>query len=408
MANYIYSTDTTYTAITKINNLLTGGTYDDSSLLWISSSDSAISGYSASILKRDDNYPNIILSAISNTIAGGANSGNTHGFLTSYYSTIFGGTGNSVNFLINTIFGGENNAMFVYNPGLTSNFQLSSIFAGIQNEIFGNYDGFSYSSILNGSGNSMYNETGKFSYDDSYSINTIVNGLSNDMDGIFGYSWIGNGSGNSITTNSTNTTVGNYIFNGYNNTISYPSSNYRYNTIFGGKNNVVSDVNNTITIGSDLTPSENDTTYVNNLFFKNKMFANNFTFSSYTLNNGGFDHQNRLVGIISGATLSGSLTINLSAGTYVGQVLYLIGIPSVLHTTIPNRYYTSDIVLNDTTTEGNIIGLQATAINFGPALILNNSWTQPTFSFDPTLYSGLGIFVWNGQYWIKSDYRGGI
>jgi hypothetical protein len=419
--DYIFSTDTTLTAINKINNRISGITYDDAVFFWLPFSSSTSPYYGASLLKRDPNYPNIENpigngNFISNVFAGGGNSGTTY---FSYCNTIFAGTGHTIDDYNNTIFAGENNK--ILSADILSSIN-SSILGGTYNYIIG-IPGSNYSSILNGSGNTIF-----YNYkSNSSSINSVVNGLSNSISGAFNLSWIGNGSGNTMYTPNTLYSKGNYILNGHDNSISNYTTDYGYNTIIGGSNNTISDLNNSIIVGSNLTALSSDTTHVNRMFFDKKIFANSATYSAYTSSSTyfGFDHQNRMIGIIDSRgnnIRTGYITINLSAGTYVGQILYLIGIPGIWRdsqTIIPNpttyQYRTSDISLNSYPS-GNVISSASTAfyssnttiynpINY---VMINNNYNNfSSISDDSTPYSALAVFVWDGTYWIRADHRGG-
>ena len=414
MAQLILTTDTATTGIDKYNNMLTGGTFDIDYMPW-----TPYSGYS--ITKRDDLNPNVGITNDTTPggflLAGALNSG----FTSSTYSTIFAGTGNTIDYFNNKIFAGENNGFnlvpyFDITNSNGVNFEGSSVIMGGQKNVMsGTTFPSEISAIMNGSGNSIINTISVSNYSDDFKRNTIINGISNSISGTVGNSWIGNGSGNSIYTTSNGRTKGNFILNGHNNKISsslYDGSNY--NTIIGGYNNSITNQNNSIVIGSNLVGSAN-TTSVNNLFFTDKMFANNYAYSSYTISQTeNFDHANKTIGIIK-AVLPAfphsinhspyALKITLKNGSYNGQILYLIGIPDG---TVGS--YTYNIILNSS----NVISLSATTgyMAFGSYnyITLNNICSNIPIGEDATYYTGLGIFIWDAAIncWVRADYRGGI
>lgn len=400
----ILSTDTTTVAIEKIDDRLTGGTIG---YFW-----EAFSGNS--IIKRDDNNSNVIISIDSTPggtlLAGALNSG----FTASSFSTIFAGTGNAVDLFNNKILGGENNFFqSTYNPSnyVGINFNGSSLIAGGQeNSMTGEEYLPEISSILNGSGNTINNAIQLFQYSDDYKRNTIVNGLSNTISGIVGNSWIGNGSGNTIQSENTVSpttigfTKGNFILNGHDNIISSTGTTNNYNTIIGGFDNSIINQNNSIVIGSNLTGITN-TTSVNNMFFSNKMFVNNYAYSAYTNNVGdSFNHTNKLIGVIQNSYPSGDILVRLSNGSYRGQILFLIGIPSSIQ--IGGLWYTKNVLLNSP----NVISKTINTYYYLDAICINNTLFASTVAPIPDVnsYAGLGIFVWDGTYWVRSDFRGNL
>ena len=392
----ILSTDSTTTAINKYNNMLTGGSFDNSYMPW-----TPLSGYS--IIKRDDINENITIT--NNTtpggilIAGASNTAST----SSLYTTIFAGTGNAIDYFNNKILAGENNNFSVgsFNYGLDDS---SIIMGGIQNSMSGSYFQPEISTIMNGSGNTINNLISTLDYSDDFKRNTIINGLLNLIVGEIGNSWIGNGSGNTIESIGTGRTKGNFILNGHDNIISSSlkdSSNY--NSIIGGYNNLIQDQNNSIVIGSNLT-GMTDTTSVNNMFFKNILFSNNYVYSSGTALMT-FNHMNKMIGIIKtiGGTFSQDLFVSIQNGNYVGQLIFLIGIPDA---TAGSAWSTCNIQLNP----ANVISLQSTIPFVGTAIVLNNikGTGSPMTQSAINSYAGLGIFIWDGAYWIRADHRGGI
>jgi len=400
----ILSTDTTTIAIEKINDRLTGGTIG---YFW-----EAFSGNS--IVKRDDNNSNTIISIDSTPggtlLAGALNSG----FTASSFSTVFAGTGNTVDLFNNKIFAGENNFFKLsYNPlnYVGVNFNGSSIIAGgIDNGMSGDDYLPEISAILNGSGNTINNSIQLLQYSDDYKRNVIINGLSNAISGIVGNSWIGNGSGNTIQSENTVSpqivgfTKGNFILNGHDNMISSTGTSNNYNTIIGGFNNKIINQNNSIVIGSNLIGSA-DTTSVNNMFFTNKMFVNTCVYSAYTNNIGDtFNHEGKLIGVIQNSNPSGDILIQLSNGEYVGQILFLIGIPSSIK--ISGKLYTKNVLLKNS----NVISKKINTYYYSNVICVNNTLYASSVAPIPDVnsYAGLGIFVWNGTYWVRSDFRGGV
>ena len=403
----IYSTSTTYSAITLINNRLTGGTIISSSLPWISYSGN-------NIVKRDDLYPNTAIT-ISNstkgiTIAGALNSGLT----SSTYVSIFAGTGNTINYFNNSILAGENNSFkSVPNYDITNPSNVnevgSSIISGKYNFMSGTTFPPEISSILNGSGNSIINTISTANYSDDFKRNSILNGLFNSISGTVGNSWIGNGSGNTIYTTGAGKTKGNFILNGYDNSItSSLSLGADFNTIIGGYNNSIIDKNNSIVVGSNLI-GEADTTSVNRMFFDKKMFANDYEYLEATLNNVnigatsfyhvGFNPNGKMVGIVEHKVdYKFPIVINLSAGTYSGQILYLITVPNYWSNGNPANDI-SPLWINSTTIGGNAISY---------SVYLNQPVNGLASLAEAKTYSGLAIFLWNGTYWIRADHRGGI
>lgn len=393
----IYSTSTTYSAITVINNRLTGGTFDNSQLYWLSYS-------GGNVTKRDILYPNTAITNSNYTksilIAGGGNSGLSY----SNSSTIFAGTGHTVNYLNNKILSGKKNSFKTlngYDPDNTAGVSTqgsSVIFGGQLNSMSGANYSPEISVILNGSGNSINNLSSSSNYSDEFKRNSILNGLSNSISGNVGNSWIGNGFENTISTSPTFFTKGNYILNGYRNTITNNlSTNADYNTIIGGYDNTTTDKNNSIVIGSGLIGSAN-TTSVNRMFVEKKMFFNDYIYLEIDASNviaGSpntviFNHENKTVGVIK-QTTNAVVYVIISSGSYIGQVLYLIG--------IPKRFVgvTNDIGLYTSILGGNIISKDVT-IN-APATVASDA--------EALTYSGLAVFVWNGTYWIRADHRGG-
>jgi hypothetical protein len=409
--SYIFSTDTTLTAINKINNRLSGYSYDNPIFLWTTISAVTSPDYGASIFKRDENLPNKKVIPFSDNcfyafLGGGGNSANTQ---LSIYNTIICGTGNTIDYFFNSILSGSENKISELTNSFVPAFNFNSILSGTKNRISGLNNGFNNSVIFNGSGNTMFDLSVKLSYNPEYTKNSLLNGLSNNMNGIMGYSWIGNGSGNTIQTTTTEYTVSNYILNGHNNTISNSSTNNGYNTIIGGNNNSITDKNNSIVIGSNITASNDNTTHVNRLFYDKKIFFNNYTYLEITNANFPsfisplpFNHNNKSVGIIKRIdTQPGDPAISLFNGTYTGQILYLIAIPSKDTSTAP--YLTKNIVIENTK---NVVLGSSNTISLSN--YLNPLGSGTTSTYDETTFAGLSIFTWNGNYWIRADHRGGI
>ena len=240
---FISSADTTIIAINKYNNMLNGGMFDITYMPW-----TPFSGNS--LIKRDDLNPNTLITDDStpggSLIAGALNSGNTN----TNFSSILAGTGNTIDLFNNKILAGENNLLYSnYSPtdyvGIYFN-GSSLIMAGQENNMLG----FKYppemSVIMNGSANTINNRIQAFNYSDDYKRNSIINGISNSINGIVGNSWIGNGSGNTIQSQNYffhvthyGETKGNYILNGHDNIISSTGTTNNYNSIIGGFNNAI-------------------------------------------------------------------------------------------------------------------------------------------------------------------------
>lgn len=403
--DYIFSTDTTLTAINKINNRITGITYDDALLFWIPIT-SSTSG--ASISKRDPKYPNNVQMGGAgnqgyNFVAGGGNKINT---TNSFFNTIFAGTGHTIDDINNTIFAGQNNS--ILNNFLSGNTN-SSILGGIKNTMNGLNNTFLYSTILNGSGNTIFKNVISNNSNYLYNRNTIINGIKNTISGITGLSWIGNGTGNTISTTNTQNSLGNYILNGHDNNITNTSTNYGYNTIIGGSNNEINDLNNSIVIGSNLTALNSDTTHVNRMFFDKKIFVNSATYSGVSSSNTtiyfdginywfNFNHNNNLIGIIKNQT-NAPLFINLKNGNYIGQTLYLISIPGY-YGPILGTYPQTSLLFSSST------------YGYNTNIISKDLYAHPitgdTHATNAENWSGLSIFVWDGTYWIRADHRGGV
>jgi hypothetical protein len=340
----------------------------------------------------------------------------------SLYNTIFAGTGNTVDFTLNTIFAGrensfENNGDYYHTDGLdylSSNPDIMSILSGSGNTMEGSYFMPKKSVIVSGLNNKIFDKTNSQNYIEGSGFNTILNGSSNLIEGVIGLSWIGNGFQNEITNSTQDLTVGNYIVNGSGNTIEKTSSGtYNYNTIIGGTNNKITNKNNSVIVGSNLTALSSDTTHVNRLFFNKNLFFNDYTYSAYTgVFLGNFNHKGKSIGIIklnnpgSSPFYTPGIQITLENGYYDGQILYLIAIP---YGTVGS--YTFNVFFNST----NVIGYKQTTGQ--PATLpgstyqyitINNITSNIQTSSD--YYTGLAILIWNSTIskWIRADFRGGI
>lgn len=420
----ILSTDTTGTAIIKINSRLNDPIYDFNNLYWQpldgNYNDGVNSGeFQSNLVKRDSFNPNTaqtinngncfdnIIAGAGNTALSGAN-----------ISSILGGTGNTINSGNNHIISGEGN---IFNNIVNSTkFQNNNvIFSGKQNKFSGATDYNFVSSILGGSGNTLnLKSLSTNSLNNGYNYNTIINGLSNSIDGNLKFSWIGNGSANTITTVVGGDNSYNYILNGRNNLItSISSGDFNLNSILGGNNNNIVNSKNSAVIGSNLTLNATGYTYVNKLFHDGIIFGNDYNYySGTTAQNITANHNGKSILILQNTwnVLNGTIPSNkniyfdLENGYYDGQTLFVLSIPSVA--TGITTSYTTNVVINT----GNTIGRTVLPpfdgfSNF--SLIMNNiHGVNNANSFDATRYSGLGIFVWSGTSsagsWVRSDYFG--
>lgn len=434
--SFILSTNTTSQAINLINNRLTGGTFDNNVLFWnsfypyINNSLTTDFLYGGNIVKRDILYPNNTATTVLNTngnfstnnmIAGGGNNINL-GY--SFYNTIFAGTGNSIDFTLNSIFAGtensfENNGDYYHTDGIeyiSSNPDVMAILGGSGNTMKGSYFMPKKSVIAGGIKNKIFDKINSSTYIENSGFNTILNGSSNLIDGVIGFSWVGNGFENEIFNTTQDLTISNFILNGSGNTIDKTTDGaYDYNTIIGGYDNTISDKNNSTIIGSNLTALNDDTTHVNRIFSDKNLFFNNYVYSAYTAQSGIFDHKGKSVGIIRAfkftsflnATLPKSTIITLTNGSFDGQILYLIGIPDG---------DVADDTWNVIVNSSNVIGIkQTTGVPaVSPPLSTYNFITINNISNNivtsAEYYTGLAIFTWSLSIskWIRADFRGGI
>ena len=131
--SYIFSTDTTLTAINKINNRLSGYSYDNPIFLWTTISAVTSPDYGASIFKRDENLPNKKVIPFSDNcfyafLGGGGNSANTQ---LSIYNTIICGTGNTIDYFFNSILSGSENKISELTNSFVPAFNFNSILSGL-------------------------------------------------------------------------------------------------------------------------------------------------------------------------------------------------------------------------------------------------------------------------------------
>ncbi len=430
--SFILSTDTTSTAINLINNRLTGGTFDNNQLFWnafypyIDNSLTTNFLYGGNIVKRDILYPNNTASTVLSTFAGNfstknmiAGGGNKIKLGYSFYNTIFAGTGNSVDFTLNTIFAGtensfENNGDYYHTDGLeylNSNPDVMSILSGSGNTMQGSYFMPKNSVIAGGLNNKIFDKTNSSTYIENTGFNTILNGSSNLIDGVVGFSWIGNGLQNEITNTTQDLTTSNFIANGSGNTIEKTiSGNYDYNTIIGGYSNTITNKNNSTIVGSNLTALSSDTTHVNRIFSDKTLSFNDYVYSAYTgAFFGNFNHKGKSVGIIklNSIPISGiypaAIQISLENGYYDGQILYLIAIP-----TGNTSYDTLNVILDNS----NVISKTQTTgyfpLGIYDYITINNITNNIIGSAED--YAGLAILTWVSSIskWIRADFRGGI
>jgi len=433
--SFILSTNTTSQAINLINNRLTGGTFDNNVLFWnafypyIDNSLTTTFLYGGNVIKRDILYPNNTASTVLSTFAGNfstnnmiAGGGNKIKLGYSFYNTIFAGTGHSVDFTLNSIFAGtdnsfENNGDYYHTDGLeylNSNPDVMAILSGSGNTMEGSYFMPKKSAIVSGLNNKIFDKTNSATYIENTGFNTILNGSSNLIEGVVGFSWIGNGLQNEITNTTQDLTLSNFIANGSGNTIEKTSVGaHDYNTIIGGINNTITNKNNSIIVGSNLTALSSDTTHVNRIFSDKTLSFNDYVYSAYTQqsSSASFQHKGKSIGIIKlnvpGIILGSQpygTRISLEDGYYDGQILYLIGIPSG---TVGNK--TFNLIL----LSSNVVSIkQTTGSILFPFLYnyitINNITSNIVTSAD--YYTGLAILIWNSSIsnWIRADFRGGI
>lgn len=426
----IFSTDTTFDAINKINNRLTGGTFDNSQLFWNtyfpyidnSSTTNFING--GNVVKRDINIPNLTAStslnldgqfSTRNVIAGG---GNVLKLGYSFDNTIFAGTGNTIDFVLNTVFAGtdnkfENSGDYYHTDGVEyANLKPDniSIFAGSGNTMEGIFFMPKNSVIAGGINNKIFDNNSSSTEIEDSGSNTILNGKNNLIQGILGYSWIGNGSGNTIS-NSQNISIGNFILNGSGNTIQKTlNGTFNYNSILGGSNNNIINKNNSIIVGSNLNAVSSDTTHVNKIFVDKKIFFSDYNYFEVTNTspnpNFALFHNGKTINIVERKdSFANNIKLDIEDGYYVGQQLYIIAIPT--GDTTGNRltrnigyYSTNENIPPFAGVSGNVISNQT-----NPFI---NPMGSGSTSYDFTTFSGLGIFIWDGDYWIRADHRGAI
>jgi hypothetical protein len=428
----ILSSYTTSVAINTINDRLTGGTYDNNDLFWNSYfpyidsfTTTFING--GNVVKRDINIPNLTATtglnfdgqfSTRNLIAGG---GNVLKLGYSFNNTIFAGTGNTIDFVLNSVFSGtdnkfENSGDYFHTDGVgyaENNLDNSSILSGSGNTMEGIFFMPKNSVIASGINNRIFDDNGSSTTSEDIGSNTIINGQNNLIQGALGYSWIGNGSGNTIT-NSGSISVGNFILNGSGNTIQKTSNGtFDYNSILGGSNNNITNKNNSIIIGSNLNAANSDTTHVNKLFVDKKIFFSDYNY--YEINNNApsiifppeyrsLIHNGKTVNIVERKdSFVGDIKLDIENGYYVGQQLYIIAIPTGNTTgdrlTRNIGYYS--------TNDSIFVGFSGNVISNQTNPFINPMGSGSTL-YDFTTFSGLGIFIWDGNYWIRADHRGAI
>lgn len=421
----ILSTDTTGTAITKINNRLNDSIYDFNNLYWQpldgNYNDGINSGeFQSNLVKRDGFNPNTAQTTnngncFDNIIAGGGNIALSGANI----SSILGGTGNTVSSGNNQIISGEGN-IFNNIVGSTKFQNNNIIFSGKQNRITGASDYNFVSAIMGGSGNTLnLKRISLNAIDSGFNNNTIINGLSNSIDGNLKFSWIGNGSANTITTIAGGEDSYNYILNGRDNSIDSNSlaPGFSLNYILGGTNNSINNSLNCGIIGSNLNLSGDFAqTYANKIYHDGVIFGNDYSYYSGTTQTFTANHDGKSIMVLQNTwdVLDGiipgnkNVYFNLENGYYDGQTLFVLSIPSVA--TGATTSYTTNVVIRT----GNTIG-RTVLPPFDPfgdyGLIMNNiSGVNNVNGFDATRFSGFGIFVWSGisnvGSWVRSDYFG--
>jgi len=174
------------------------------------------------------------------------------------YSTIGGGSGNTAGTgAYATVGGGSGNA---------ASGQYSFIGGGLSNSALS-----SYTTIGGGSGNTASGEDstvgGGSSNTASGRSSTVGGGLGNTASGV----------GSTIGCGASNVASGSYsiVGGGYSNTASG-----RFSLIAGGSGNNTNTLNNTFILGTNITATSADYTYVNNISSQGTVAANNFKYST--------------------------------------------------------------------------------------------------------------------------------
>ena len=176
--------------------------------------------------------------------------GKNNGILNAYASEIIGGFNNNIQngILTNSIVGGQNNYIGQpsFNDGWDGNFLNAKFALGIPT--IGNFIG-------NGWGNRI----------ESNAFSAILGGLYNRISG--------------TTNDASSQPYGkSTIVGGMNNQII--GLNSAYSSILGGQNNLINNINNVHIIGSNITGTTANTTYVNNLSVEDDLFIPNPTVPS--------------------------------------------------------------------------------------------------------------------------------
>jgi hypothetical protein len=304
-----------------------------------------------------------------------------------------GGTGNTISSGNNHIISGENNIF--NNIANSTKFQNNNIiFSGERNVFSGSVDYNFVSAIMNGSGNTLnLKSLTSNSLNNGFNQNTIINGLSNSIDGNLKFSWIGNGSANTITTVFSGDNSYNYILGGRNNTISSNLfGDFSYNYILNGNNNSISNSKKSGIIGSNLSLSNSTGyTYVNKLYHDGIIFGNDYNYYSgnsnsslgTTVNHGGKSIlflENSWNILTTGMFLPAdkNFYVNLENGYYDGQTLFVLSTPSVA--TAVTTSYTTNIVITTGNTIGrtNIVPFSTLGGYFG--IIMNNVLTPSSIT----------------------------
>jgi hypothetical protein len=225
-----------------------------------------ISSSSKTLIGGGEN--NTIMPKSNNSFVGSGNNNYIYG----YFNFIGSGYGN----YINGSNKGTNSILNGYTNTITGNTSNSSINSGKNNQI----DGGSYHNLGGGKNNKIYqgkynvisggennyiNSTtdpswnfiggGYNNYIKENQYTSIVGGRNNSITGNTNYCVIGGGENNFIKGNSQRSIIG----GGRDNTITAS-----YSSVIGGQNNILNHSNSHI-IGSNITSTENNTTYVENL-----------------------------------------------------------------------------------------------------------------------------------------------
>lgn len=229
-------------------SFIAGGIYN------VTNYNNSILGHASQSAFIGGGYKNFIEGDFS-TIVGGK-----YNLINGKYSSVLGGTLNSATTNYSTVIGGKQNK---------ASGNYSVILGGVQNLVTGqasssiagsiNYN-YGTNSFVGGKLSSVgagKNESSSFGYNNSVNVNysSVVNGVNNNIYGVFGRSFIGSGNNNKIFGNVSS------ILNGSANTV-----NNSYSTILGGILNTLNSNNSTIVAGAYITATTIDeTAYVPNL-----------------------------------------------------------------------------------------------------------------------------------------------